>query len=1073
VRVKGWFVEGFGILRDYDKSDLPPGLSVFLGENESGKSTLHDFLRGVLFGFPRGAKKRGSYYSPQRGGRHGGRVFVDTAAGGITVEREVGHPPRIRMDDGTTLTDSEFQMLLGGVDAQMFRTVFAFSLEELRDFDSLSDDQIRARIFAAGVGGAGPSVRGVIQQLDKRAQQALKPRARDARVNGLLAELAACDAGLADARRQAEGYPSLLDEERLLKKEAESVELEERELREVVVFYERLQELWPIWSRSELARERLRGMEAIDAFVADPLGRLAEVRQAIKGAEEASARLEDQRQRRQQEIESLQLALRPELESLGAEVERQAALLPFHEDRVRDLSAARERARQDDDRMLRQLADLGPGFDEASVAAIDASLPRAEEVRQWRDKLADAAEARGRASATLQSATLVAGKAESERNRIAASIQEVEPPGGEVLEDKLAAFRTLRAGLATLEAKRAAIDARAPLLEGTEQLLATESEARAGPGRARGRRSGFTIISIVSATVLVALAVWAGAVGRVLTTVILAAGVVVLLIAAAVLSARGGRSTGRQAGARPGGTGGGALSFSAEAVLARRLEEGRAHEKAEAEEMARLATSLLASAGVLGLVELPAPDELERIEVVLTAQQRESIRWQDQAIELARLEERWNLARLDEGSAKASLAEADDRLSSLEGSFRDRLQEWGLPPTLSPVGAEDFLRATRVVKDQVERRDESNAAVARLGTETSAWEDHTRALLEAAGAEASDPEGPAPALLRLREKCRAHAAGRAKVDAILASLEESRLELDGACLELTRRRQDRQSLLKEAGAADEADFQRRLEVFEERKELLRTIAEAEARLKERVGQGTSAQLFVDALRSGELALWQERLDDAGRLLTEVRARSNDLVKQQGDAERRLRWLEESADVPGIETRLQGLRTELEAALREWRVANLASMLVRETLTEFTLERQPFVLAEASDMFKKVTGGRYERILRSTEEDGVVLVGSDGKAKLPEHLSRGAVEQLYLCLRLGLAEEFSRRTESIPLVMDDVLVNFDDRRRQVTAELLVEFSRRHQVLLFTCHPEVVELLQHIEPKVHVVTMHEGR
>jgi len=163
VRVTGLSVDGFGVFCAHEIRDLPPGLTVLYGPNEAGKSTLLAFLRGVLFGFPRPAKNRRAFYPPLAGGRHGGRVFLETGAGVIAIEREVGRPARISLASGTDpladLSDAEFQQLIGGVDAQTFRTVFAFSLDELRDFDSLTGEQVRARIFAAGVGGAGPSVR--------------------------------------------------------------------------------------------------------------------------------------------------------------------------------------------------------------------------------------------------------------------------------------------------------------------------------------------------------------------------------------------------------------------------------------------------------------------------------------------------------------------------------------------------------------------------------------------------------------------------------------------------------------------------------------------------------------------------------------------------------------------------------------------------------------------------------------------------------------------------------------------------------------------------------------------------
>ena len=198
-----------------------------------------------------------------------------------------------------------------------------------------------------------------------------------------------------------------------------------------------------------------------------------------------------------------------------------------------------------------------------------------------------------------------------------------------------------------------------------------------------------------------------------------------------------------------------------------------------------------------------------------------------------------------------------------------------------------------------------------------------------------------------------------------------------------------------------------------------------------------------------------------------RSRQQALTKEEGDVERRLKELEESSDVPSIETDLEALRTELEAALGRWRVNFLAAHLIRETLARFTQERQPMVLAEASQMFEHVTEGRYVRVQRSMEEEGIVVIESDGRVKAPDELSRGAAEQLYLCLRLALAEEFARRAEPVPLVMDDVLVNFDAARRRSTAELLLDFAERHQILLFTCHEEIVELMSELRPGVRLI------
>jgi uncharacterized protein YhaN len=86
MRLRGWRVDGFGLLHDFYVADLPDGLTVILGPDEAGKTPLLAFIQGVLFGFP-GGRKRERQYPPLRGGRHGGRLFIETDGPAWTIER--------------------------------------------------------------------------------------------------------------------------------------------------------------------------------------------------------------------------------------------------------------------------------------------------------------------------------------------------------------------------------------------------------------------------------------------------------------------------------------------------------------------------------------------------------------------------------------------------------------------------------------------------------------------------------------------------------------------------------------------------------------------------------------------------------------------------------------------------------------------------------------------------------------------------------------------------------------------------------------------------------------------------
>jgi hypothetical protein len=176
-------------------------------------------------------------------------------------------------------------------------------------------------------------------------------------------------------------------------------------------------------------------------------------------------------------------------------------------------------------------------------------------------------------------------------------------------------------------------------------------------------------------------------------------------------------------------------------------------------------------------------------------------------------------------------------------------------------------------------------------------------------------------------------------------------------------------------------------------------------------------------------------------------------------------LERECDVITLATEREGVVAEIRGALSEWRHLAIAESLVQGTLRRYELERQPAVLTRAAASFSRITDGRYTRLV--TREDVIDVIAADGGRLDAAALSRGTAEQLYLCLRLALAAEFGRLAVPLPLVMDDVLVNFDPERARLSAQVLIDATVEHQILLFTCHPETVDLLIDLAPSVNVV------
>ncbi|HEY3788975.1 MAG TPA: hypothetical protein VGL71_08975, partial [Urbifossiella sp.] len=125
--------------------------------------------------------------------------------------------------------------------------------------------------------------------------------------------------------------------------------------------------------------------------------------------------------------------------------------------------------------------------------------------------------------------------------------------------------------------------------------------------------------------------------------------------------------------------------------------------------------------------------------------------------------------------------------------------------------------------------------------------------------------------------------------------------------------------------------------------------------------------------------------------------------------------------------------------------------------EFERKGQPETLLAASGYLERLTAGRYRHVWTPLGESTLLVDDANGQSLEVEVLSRGTREQLFLALRLALVGFYARQGKAMPLVLDDVLVNFDDGRSVRAAEVLRDFGAAgHQLLVFTCHERLANV-----------------
>lgn len=184
--------------------------------------------------------------------------------------------------------------------------------------------------------------------------------------------------------------------------------------------------------------------------------------------------------------------------------------------------------------------------------------------------------------------------------------------------------------------------------------------------------------------------------------------------------------------------------------------------------------------------------------------------------------------------------------------------------------------------------------------------------------------------------------------------------------------------------------------------------------------------------------------------SETDAQLQNAAYEQRQNQLRLGQYQGQAEALGQEPALRAQLKQVKNRIDQLEDTYFALELAQKALSAATGELQrrfaPRISKRAQELFSALTGGRYERIMLTEDLTLDAAATNEGTLRSSQWRSDGTVDQLYLALRLAVAEEL---TPDAPLVLDDAMVRFDDTRLAIALDILKEFAQNKQVILFTC------------------------
>ncbi|PYS55646.1 MAG: hypothetical protein DMG13_03350 [Acidobacteria bacterium] len=307
----------------------------------------------------------------------------------------------------------------------------------------------------------------------------------------------------------------------------------------------------------------------------------------------------------------------------------------------------------------------------------------------------------------------------------------------------------------------------------------------------------------------------------------------------------------------------------------------------------------------------------------------------------------------------------------------------------------------------------------------------------------------------------AELARLSKLSDELRSLDEAFAHLEADLRRILQRIEDTEkniaALLSEASAASEQEFVDGAEVYKQRQQLRQELEKIPADVPE------SGMLFdTQADEESEFETAQRELAELEQRLVQVR-------HETGRVEERITMMEKSEERSRALSRQETILARIDEAAEQWAVLTLCRAMLDETRRIYETERQPEVIRQASSFFSVMTERRYTRVIAPLDGGEIQVERADGARLSPQLLSRGTTEQLYLSMRLALVREYANHVDPLPVVFDDIFVNFDPGRSRTSFKAIRDLSTTHQVLLFTCHPHLIGQVEEIVPEARLFAL----
>jgi|GEM_PF-560902 len=413
--------------------------------------------------------------------------------------------------------------------------------------------------------------------------------------------------------------------------------------------------------------------------------------------------------------------------------------------------------------------------------------------------------------------------------------------------------------------------------------------------------------------------------------------------------------------------------------------------------------------------------------------------------------------------AKEEHNQAQEKIEGWRKNWAEAISKTSMPETLTVEMADQYIRIHDELFTRVDQQKKNQWALEQKRMSIQRFENHVRELLAKIEWNSQDLfsiEHLITELYAALQKAKRDAERKQQWFEQIVKMKQELEQLEENLFALENKMR---LLLAQAGCEQEEQLQE----AEERSKAYCQIEQQLVLLEQQLLENGAGLTIHELIKETEqvdrdlLPQFVKEKEDILRIKNEEKSHLNqefgvikhEFEKLDGESQEALMAAEEG------ETVIASLRHESERFIRY----QLAAFILRKAIDDFRDKNQHPILQRASYLFNRLTLGSFIGLsIGFDSKDTPVIVGirENGDEVGVEGMSDGTQDQLYLALRIANVEKYATENEPMPLILDDILVHFDDKRSKETLRILAEISTKVQVIYFTHHEHLVGLAKEV-------------